>query len=70
MVKHYTNITKTNNHISLSFTEHKKKPTAYDVGNPGPDLGQVHECGGAKPVKRIQNLDNQFTKCMFISSCL
>ena len=25
----------------------------YDVGNPGPGLGQVQECGGVEPV----NLD-------------
>ena len=28
--------------ILTELTEHKKNPTAYDVGNPDPDLGQVH----------------------------
>jgi len=27
--------------------------TSYDVGNPGPGLGQAQKCGGVKPVKGI-----------------
>ena len=25
----------------------------YDVGNPGPGLGQAQQCGGVKPVNRF-----------------
>jgi hypothetical protein len=25
-----------------------KKTTTYDIGNPGPDLGQAQKCGGFK----------------------
>ena len=25
----------------------------YDIGNPGPGLGQAHKCGRAKPVNGI-----------------
>jgi hypothetical protein len=49
-----TNIINTNNHLSpnnhLSFLLNTKKPTTYDVGNPGLDFGQVQICGGVKPV--------------------
>ena len=38
MVNSSTNINKTNNHLSPQFTEHKKKHTTYDVGNPSPSL--------------------------------
>jgi hypothetical protein len=29
--------------------EHKKRPTTYDVGNPGPGLEQTQKCGRIKP---------------------
>jgi hypothetical protein len=29
---------------------------AYDVGNPGPGLGQAQTCGRVKPVDGIPNL--------------
>jgi hypothetical protein len=32
------------------------KTTAYDVGNPGPGLGQPQTCGRVKPVDGIPNL--------------
>jgi hypothetical protein len=35
------------------LTEHKKT-NAYDVGNPGPDLWQIYEFGGIKPVKLLE----------------
>jgi hypothetical protein len=44
MVINSININKTNNHLSSWLTEHKKIKT-YDVGNPGPGLGQAHKCG-------------------------
>jgi hypothetical protein len=28
----------------------------YEVGNPGPGLGQAQQCGGVKPVTGIPNL--------------
>jgi hypothetical protein len=28
----------------------------YDVGNPGPGLGQVQKCDGVKPANMIQTL--------------
>jgi hypothetical protein len=34
-----------------SITENKNTTTLAD-GNPGPDLGQTHKCGGVKPVDR------------------
>jgi len=27
----------------------------YDLGNPGPGLGQTYKCGGVRPVNRIPN---------------
>ena len=41
MVNNSTNINKTNNNHSPQLTKHKKKNTTYDVGNPGPGLGQA-----------------------------
>ena len=41
MVNNSTNINKTNNHLSLSLTEHTKKTKTYDLGNLGPGLGQT-----------------------------
>ena len=35
------------------------KTTPYDIGNPGPDLGQAQKCGGVKPVYGIS------TQCLF-----
>jgi hypothetical protein len=50
MVNNFTNINKTNNHLSPQSIEHKKKTMIYDVGNPGPSLGQAQQCGGVKPL--------------------
>ena len=36
MVNSFTNIKKTNNHLSPQTIQHKRETTAYDVGNPGP----------------------------------
>jgi hypothetical protein len=33
-----------------------KKTTTYDVGNPGPGLGQAHKCGRVKSVNGIPTL--------------
>ena len=37
---------KRNNQQSPQIIEHKKNPTTYDIGNPGPGLGQAQKCGG------------------------
>ena len=34
----------------------KNKTTTYEVGNPGPGLGQAQQCGGVKPVNGIITL--------------
>jgi hypothetical protein len=47
MVNNFTNINKTNNHLSPQLTEHKKE-TTYDVGNSGLCLGQTKKCCGIK----------------------
>ena len=41
---HTTNIYKRNNHLLTELAEQKKTTTTYDVGNPGPGLGQTHKC--------------------------
>ena len=33
----------------------------YDIGNPGPGLGQVQNCGEAKPVNGIPTLPSLLT---------
>ena len=38
--------------IITELTEHKKS-TTYDIGNPGPGLGQEQKCDRVKPVKGI-----------------
>jgi hypothetical protein len=48
MVNKSTNINKANNHLSPYLTEHKKGKTAYQVGNPGPGLVQLEQCGEVK----------------------
>ena len=40
------------NQKKIIFTEHKKT-TAYDVGNTGPGLRRVQNCGGVKPFNGI-----------------
>jgi len=61
MVYNSTSLNKKNNHLSPQIIEHKKKPTTYDVGNPGPGLGWALKMfGGVKPVDEIpiDPLDN------------
>ena len=43
------------NPCSSQTNEHKKTMT-YDVGNPGPSLGQAQQYGGVKSVNGIQAL--------------
>jgi hypothetical protein len=43
MVNNSTDINKKNNHLSHQSTEHKETMT-YDIGNPGPGLGQPQKC--------------------------
>lgn len=49
MVNDYTNINKTI--TSPQIIEHKNT-TAYDVGYPGPGLGQSQKCDGIELIKR------------------
>jgi hypothetical protein len=57
MVNNFTNMNKTNNHISFELNSlNTKKTTIYDVGNLGPDLGQVQKCGRVKPDNGIPTL--------------
>jgi hypothetical protein len=59
IVNNSTNISKTNNHLSPSHTEHtqnKKKTMTYEFGNPSPGFGQVHRCDGIKQVNEIPNI--------------
>jgi hypothetical protein len=39
-----------------------QKTTTYDVGNPGPGLGQTHKCGGVKPVNEWGSNPPKFQK--------
>jgi hypothetical protein len=43
MVNNSTNINKTNNHLSNLKSMNIKKTTTYDIGDPGPGLGQTHK---------------------------
>jgi hypothetical protein len=44
VVYNVTSINKTNNHLSPQLTEHQVKTITFDVGNPGPGLGQTRTC--------------------------
>ena len=39
-----TNIHKMSNHLLTKLPEQNKTTTTYDVGNPGPGLGQTQVC--------------------------
>ena len=55
MVISFANINKMNYHLSYKLNSLKTKKTrAYDVGNPGTDLGQTQQYGGVKLVNGIQ----------------
>jgi hypothetical protein len=57
MVISFANINKMNYHLSYKLNSLKTKKTrAYDVGNPGTDLGQVQKCGGVKSINGIPTL--------------
>jgi len=60
MAKNSTNINKTiTSHLNWTrWTQ--KRPWQYDVGNPGPGLGQAHKCDGVKPVNEIPTLLPRF----------
>jgi hypothetical protein len=44
-----------NKQSPLILTEYKNN-TTYNVGIPGPVLGQTYKCGGIKPVNGISTL--------------
>ena len=53
MFINFTNINKTNNHSSSQLnSSNAKKTMTYDIGNPGPSLGQAQKYG-VKPVNEI-----------------
>ena len=56
-----------NINIAIILSEHTehKKTTTYDVGTPGPDLEQVHKCGGVKHVNTFPTfrLENWISNC-------
>jgi hypothetical protein len=56
MVNNSTNINKTNNHLSNLKLMNIKKTTTYDIGDPGPGLGQAHKCGRLKLINVIPTL--------------
>ena len=49
IVNIWTNIYKTNNHLSLQTIKHKKT-TLCGVAQPGPSFGHAQKCGEVKPV--------------------
>ena len=76
IVNNFTNINKTNNHLSPQIIEYKKI-TKSDVRNPGSVLVHAQTCDGVKPnplfVKLISNentdINNQYkTLHKFIST--
>jgi hypothetical protein len=48
-----------------TITSHRtqKTNTTYDVGNPGPCLGQAHKSGGVKIGSKPFPLDNWISNC-------
>jgi hypothetical protein len=42
--------------ILIKLAEHKKKTMIYDIGNPGPGLGQAQQSGGVNLVNVIPTL--------------
>jgi hypothetical protein len=45
MVNIFTNISKSNNHLSPQIIQHKKDNDIYGVGNQGSGLGQTQKYG-------------------------
>jgi hypothetical protein len=54
MVNNFSNINKTNIHLSPQLIWTYKKTMRYDVGNPCPVLVQAHICDGVKPLMGFQ----------------
>ena len=52
----YTNINKTNNHLSSQVIEHNKHIITRGIGNTDPGLGQSQKCGRIKSVNGIPTL--------------
>jgi hypothetical protein len=73
MVINSTNINKMNNHLSSELNLlNTKKTTTYDVGNPGPDLGQAqHVAGlnllrGSQPSTVLLTVKMQYTNIIVV----
>ena len=54
MVRYFTNINNTNNHLSTQFIEHKKDITTYEIENPSLGFRKAFfRCGWVEPVNEI-----------------
>jgi len=53
MVNNFTNINKTNNHLSPQAIKYGEKNMTNDDENPGPGLGKARKCGSVKQVNAI-----------------
>jgi hypothetical protein len=54
MVRYFTNINNTNNHLSTQFIEHKKDITSYEIVNISLGFRKAfYRCGGVEPVNEI-----------------
>ena len=54
MVRYFTNINNTNNHLSPQFIEHKKDITSYEIENPSLGFRKAfYRCGEVEPVNEI-----------------
>ena len=52
--------------------EHKKRPTTYDIGNPGPGLEQTQKCGRSKPINGVVpflSFHYNFARCITQKKC-
>ena len=56
MIIFSTTINKTTMALHLNSLSIQVNHPTYNVGNPGPGLGNVQKCGGVTPVKWIQTL--------------
>ena len=56
MLNNSTNINKTNNHLSSSLTEHKKRPWHMMLNIQVLAWDSAQKCGRIKPVKYVLNV--------------
>ena len=60
MINNSININKTNDYNSPQIIDHKKTPTTYVDGNPGPIFRGVQMCCGNTYTQAIKNLPIHF----------